>query len=326
MKPAGRLLPLLCVLVAALVLPAGSQANFVVSSSRSAEAHLAGTHGYRLTISADNETVFVTATNGDASVDYFLARAKLAGDLIDARLPGVGRVFLRFHEQERGRQPGPKYCHGPAPVVRRGVFVGWVRIRGEHDYTQAESRHVRGKIVNSFRSSCHLPFRARAGSGALEHLDAVALRGKGLLIFSAISFPIVEKGSPLFFRAALSRQRGSMLVANSVSAITKKAESLSIATPPRSATVEPPSPFTGSATFQRESKTDFSWAGNLAAELPGIGEVPLAGPNFESALCIGRRCRGDLNEGESGTTSIAIVAPRAAAPTPSPWRWPGSPR
>lgn len=159
------------------------------------------------------------------------------------------------------------------------------------------------------------------GGAAIEHLDAFAPRGHGLLIFSAIGFPFVEQKRQVFLRASLSRLRRSMLVANSVSAITRKDEALATATPPRSATIDPPSPFTGSATFQQESSKDFSWTGDLAVELPGIGEVNLAGPKFETELCLGRRCRGDSDEAVS---IISGALPRAAAPTPSPWRWPGS--
>jgi hypothetical protein len=220
------------------------------------------------------------------------------------------------------REPGPSYCHGPAPVVSRGVFVGWVHIRGERDYTRAESRHVRGKIVHSFRNNCHLPPRARPSSAAVKQLDASAARGRGLLTFSAISFPFTEQGGPLVFHASLVRQRGSMLVSNSIFAVTKRSDSLVIATPPRSATVDPPSPFTGSAAFQQESEKDFSWTGDLAAELPGTGEVALAGPKFETDLCVGHHCRGDT-EDTGGRSTITVALPRAAAPTPSPWRWPG---
>jgi hypothetical protein len=127
------------------------------------------------------------------------------------------------------------------------------------------------------------------------------------------------------FVASFLHVRGKMAVINSQSAIREDAGPLEISTPPRSATVDPPSPFTGSASFQRESAKDFSWTGDLAVELPGIGEVTLAGPKFETALCLGRRCRGDEESSESAG-SIAVLLPRAAAPTPSPWRWPGSPR
>jgi hypothetical protein len=305
MKPKGTRLPLLCVLLTWLSLPAVAQADFDVTSGASAEAHLAGTHGYRLTISAQEGHLSVAATKGNAWVSYF-TRAKFEDDRIDARLPGVGRVSLRFHERERGHEPGPAYCHGPAPVVRRGVFVGWIRIRGERDYTRAESRHVRGKIVGAFRTKCHLPFRAQTGIDAPTRLEAAARRGKGLLTFSAIRLPLGDQGEPVVFRASLDRQRGPMLVSNTVWSITKKGDSLAIASPPRSATIDPPRPFTGGAAFQQESSKDFSWTGDLAAELPGIGEVSLAGPGFKSSLCLGRRCRGDLDE--SGTSTVIAVA------------------
>jgi hypothetical protein len=323
MKPKGRVLVLLCGLLVSLMLAASAQADIVTSEGRTAEAHLAGTHGYHLKISADSGFFFVTATKGRASVSYLLTRTKFEGERLDARLPGVGRIALRFHERERGHEARPAYCHGPAPVVRRGVFTGWVRIRGERDYTLAESRHVRGKIVHSFASKCRLPFRERRGSSTFKRLEAQATRGRGLLTFSAIEFPLTGLKHLLFLQGSFAHQRGPMFISNSISAPTEKAAAMTVDTPPRSATIDPPQPFTGTATFQQKSAKDFSWTGDLAAELPGIGEVAFAGPGFESSLCVGRRCRGELDE--SGT-SIAIITSTAAAPTPSPWRWPGSPR
>jgi hypothetical protein len=39
------------------------------------------------------------------------------------------------------------------------------------------------------------------------------------------------------------------------------------------ATVQPPYPFTGSATFHLDSAHSSSWTGTLAVEMPGIGPV-----------------------------------------------------
>jgi hypothetical protein len=53
----------------------------------------------------------------------------------------------------------------------------------------------------------------------------------------------------------------------------------------RTATVTPPAPFSGSATFQRqgESKSP-SWSGSLAVSFPGKPDVPLTGPSFTSVF------------------------------------------
>jgi hypothetical protein len=324
MKPKGSLLPLICALAASLILPAGAAAKPggpLGRTERHAEAHLAGTHGYRITIHADNTSTFVMATKGTASVNYMGLQSKLEGDKIDARLPGVGRVFLRFHERSRSHTRSPDDC--PAGLIRKGVFLGWVKIRGERDYTSAESRHVRGKIVRESPGKCRRRATARASSAGSELVDASMERGRSYLSFVAFSIPSSRLEGNLVFGASLMRVRRTMIVFNQQTAISKDPGSLEIAAPPRSATVDPPAPFTGSASFQQEGAKEFSWTGDLAVELPGIGEVNLAGPKFETNLCVGRRCRGDEDE---SATSIAVYLPRAAAPTPSPWRWPGSPR
>jgi hypothetical protein len=322
MNPKGRLLPLICVIAASLILPAGAAAKPGGSfgpSERHAEAHLAGTHGYRLTIHADSRFSSVMATRGAASVNYMLLQSKLEGDEIDARLPGIGRIFLRFHEHSRSHTRSPNNC--TAGLIRKGVFVGWVKISGEGDYTSAESRHVRGQIVHESSGKCRRQATARASGAGYTLLDASTERGRGYLSFVAISFPSTRLEDNLVFGASLTRVRRRMIVVNQQTAISKDRASLDIAAPPRSATVDPPAPFSGSATFQQEAAKQFSWTGDLAVELPGIGEVTLAGPKFETNLCIGRRCRGDEDE---SATSVAVFLPRAAAPTPSPWRWPGS--
>jgi hypothetical protein len=122
MKP-KRLLPLLLAVAALLALPA--------SGKGAAEAHLAGTHGYRLAISATSNWVSLTARKDTASVTYYLFGSKQAGDRIDARLPGVGRIALRFHERSRSLHVARSNCRRPQTLIRKGVFVGVIKIRGE---------------------------------------------------------------------------------------------------------------------------------------------------------------------------------------------------
>jgi hypothetical protein len=304
MKLKVCLLFAICAIAASLGLPGGAMAE-PGGGGREAEAHLAGTHGYRITISARSDTVLVIARKGLASVNYFSFASKLDGDRIDSRLPGVGRIRLRFHERSRSLRRPTRSCRA-ATLTRKGVFVGWVKIRGERDYTTSQSRHVRGEIVERSRDGCHRQTRATASSGGLDTIRAMTERGSGDLSFTAYSFPSSGLRSKTDFVALLIRVRGEMVVMNAQVAFTEDATSVDIAAPPRSATVEPPAPFTGSATFQQESADEFSWTGDLAVELPGVGEVTLAGPKFETELCIDDRCRGDEEE---NATSIAV--PRA---------------
>jgi hypothetical protein len=60
-----------------------------------------------------------------------------------------------------------------------------------------------------------------------------------------------------------------------------------------SAAVDPPAPFSGSATFRRSVQAPSeSWTGSLTGDFPGLGAVTLAGSKFcaESELLV--RCSG----------------------------------
>jgi hypothetical protein len=184
-------------------------------------------------------------------------------------------------------------------LTRKGVFVGTVKIRGERDYTSAVSHHVRGEITEEHNVRCHRRPVARASSAGFRLVSASTTRGGGHLSFTALNFPIARLRSDLLFTASLARVRGQMLVTTTQSALGKDPTALEIAAPPRSASVNPQAPFTGSASFLQEAAGQFAWSGDLAVELPGVGEVSLAGPKFETAVCVGHGCRGDKDESEA---------------------------
>jgi hypothetical protein len=310
MKPKGRVLVPLCVLAIALLVPTGAAAGsgaIVGLGDRHAEAHLMGTHGFRITILASSGDLIVTARKGTAAVNYFLLKGGLEGDRIHSRLPGVGRVFLEFHDRHSNHRSTDS-CRGPASPARKGFFVGTVKIRGERDYTEATSHHVRGEIVQEGRDKCRRQASARASSASSRLLSASTSRGKGRLSFFAFSFPSAKLHSDLVFGASLLRVRGKMVITTTQNALGKSPDALQIAAPPRSASVIPPAPFTGSASFLQEAEDQFSWTGDLAVELPGVGEVSLAGPNFDTSVCVGHKCRGDKDETESNSIIVQIIS------------------
>jgi hypothetical protein len=51
-----------------------------------------------------------------------------------------------------------------------------------------------------------------------------------------------------------------------------------------SATIAPPAPFKGTATFQGAGGSKGSWTGSLAGDFLGRGEVALAGPEFSAEI------------------------------------------
>lgn len=52
----------------------------------------------------------------------------------------------------------------------------------------------------------------------------------------------------------------------------------------RSATLSPPAPFTGHATFHSNASPAKRWTGNLTVDLPGDSDYPLTGPGIHASL------------------------------------------
>lgn len=253
--------------------------------------------------------VTVTASKATEQVLYIPFDSHMRNGRMRAHLPGVGRIDLRFHERSRSREGSPGDCEGLGPLVRRGIFRGRIKMTGERGYTHVDARAVRGKIVDEPRLVCRRAGRARTSAEDREELLRAAVpRGQGSLEFFANEWASKFDPFPVIFAARLSRQRGRMFLINAVYGFTEDSGALALGRPPRSGSVAPPKPFTGTATFQREPGGTFTWLGDLAAELPGVGPVKLAGPAFKAEACLGGDCKGsaELEPQGSGPSSQAL--------------------
>jgi hypothetical protein len=293
---------------ALLVLPAGAVAKpgfSVEGPQRWSEFKLRATNGYRISVSATparrkrDSNVYITAAKGQRNTFQYVARGIATGDgSIKTKLPGVGRIAVRFHELKASRKAIADNCKGRASIIRHGVFEGSIELHGEHGYTSLHSRSAPGKITQSFRQVCDQREPGHRGSGGRDsfHLETL-LAGKEegrSLSFSVSRFDLGPKfgGPSVFFSASSAAQRHGFFVFTSVSAEGKLATFL---TPDPAGTLEdasvsPPAPFHGSATFHLDSPTSANWTGTLGVELPGVGDVPLAGAGFWSALCEDTTC------------------------------------
>lgn len=303
------------VVIAALVLlalPVSAVAKpgfFVEEPQRWSEFSLRATNGYRVQVSAAptrrkrDPNVFISASKGQRDTVQYMARGISAEDgSIKAKLPGVGRISVRFNELKVSREAIADNCKGRASVIRHGLFEGRIELHGERGYTSLHSHSARGTIRQSFRQVCDQrePGHREAGGGGSFHLKTLLAGrdGKRRFSFSVSRFDLGPKfGEPsVFFSASSSTQHHGFFVINSVSADGKPSTFL---TPDPAGTLEnasvsPPAPFHGSATFHLDSPTSASWTGTLGVELPGVGDVPIAGDDFWAALCEDAKCTKTL--------------------------------
>lgn len=255
-----------------------------------------GSNGYGVSVTGWPHAVRVLVTEGRSEIgnvveaEYF-APATVSRSRIEADLGSFGSVSMRFQPSgKRRRKTNPKHCQ-PHKVIRRlGSFTGSFHFVGEDGYTMAETSEATGSVgtpddflfCGYFANGKHhrhrpppLPYIAAATANARRFATA----HQGLAFYASIVGGPQRHAS---FTAELKEELGRI----SVLRFAEKpapASSFSVTPHLHSATVTPPPPFTGIASFQREP-TGFSpsWSGSLAVSFPGKPEVPLTGPNFKS--------------------------------------------
>jgi hypothetical protein len=300
---------------AALLLPAGSGAKpraareRVVPARTTETMRLHGTHGYVLDVTAlGGRWVTVTAIRdvgqtASLFVSYSRKTGNGAGGGFHFRLGQRGKFDLRFVPGHVKVRPVRKGCEGEPSRVEHGTFVGSVDFEGEGGFTTVVAHRVRGIVTRSGRRRCPAHARRRP-VGARDGNEAQTLRmisgdPSGTRRFEAGSYEGPGGfGSPIrTFLAFITTKEEELSIARA--AFVFEGSPTSFVTPdadrPMSAaTVEPPAPFSGSASFRLTSPTTGTYSGDLAVELPGVARMPLTGPGIDAGICKGFHCTKTL--------------------------------
>jgi hypothetical protein len=287
-KAPTRMLLLISVLSATLGMmsvPTAASAR-TGSGFRSAEFSIRGSNGYLIDVERVGRQVAVAVSRPHKTFFVstgYAVRGGRSSDGIEANLGKLGKISVVF--QPKGRpQKGrlARRCSGKA-ATQAGVFVGTIEFSGERHYTEVHARRARGRVEISSSGACRSvrPSRLRAekSQAPLPELSAIS----GGRIFSAFGLRSRNGSESAFFNAASAERSGRVQIFRFVLAQEKPGsfvfdESLS------TATVRPPTPFHGSATFQRQSDGSTSWLGTLSVSFPGVNDVQLAGPGFSAKL------------------------------------------
>lgn len=309
----------------ALTLPAGVAAKAPTKTSLSIrletitfpgtkgfnfKVELAEVRGPKRSISAGS----VKARHGQEVGEYPEVESSHVGADGSASLhiTGVGRMHLSFHPAKTKHMPLLTFCPDSPTTYTEGTFSGMIDLRGRRGFTTADRTHADGKLIDFGSLDCLLPPKPGVtGRPAIPMLDRADESSPELELplngiraerrtpgrvttFSAGEIPLGrELFGPFFLARATTHTHGVEFVGS-----TGAEEDESIFSgPPRKPhtplTISPPSPFAGSADFELLSPREATSTGDLSAELPGFGDVSLAGPKFKAAICEDGHCRGN---------------------------------
>lgn len=218
-------------------------------------------------------------------------------EAINADLGSLGHIDVRFVPSGETRtielRPPRKHsdCQAPLRVVRGlGTFTGTISFHGEDGYTSVDAAQAWGSVGPEVHSRCGRRPPRGGPSEAPPDVERVWIKEDAFLFARHVSSK-TSTGTTLLLvstsrryarylvekleipRPGLTIQR-SASVAAPRSAFTFRGD-LS------SATLRPPAPFEGEATF---SAARHSLSGDLTVALPGAPPEPLTGPEFEAQI------------------------------------------
>jgi hypothetical protein len=279
-----------------LVLPACIQVTPAVAEGEPETGafgsfRLKGTNGYSIFVIALSKPrfkhgeilVFVgrRSVGGVDSVIY-LAPAKVTPTTIDADLGPVGQVSLQFEPSGPPERVHASCKQGGSVTYEPGAWVGVIEIAGEEGFTQVHRTRTKA-IANPFRETgCGL---IGIGETSGQKPDAARLIARSATRKRAIYLQANKnhRKARVRLEASLEERRHGLVVSREVVRLFKPG-AFTFDAELRSATLAPPAPFSGSASFHRGAKPANQWAGNLSVDFPGRADVPLAGRRFNSAL------------------------------------------
>ena len=347
MKARGSLVFLACATAALLALPAAagaSQALTLKNKGLHLQVFLPASHGYTAILrTSGHHQVTLTLAKGDVVASYrTLGTVSRKG--IKADFGRFGQMNLHFRGKSGPRPANlvPSYlpflddkCKGRRPVREAGLFRGNIRFAGENGYSRVVAHRLRGSVSRTSTVDCRLG-SGRAGASSAEDrpeivfFSAIAKGGGVTRVLLTLDIGFAGKGGKV---EGLSLDIGGRMEKVGRTMITKFGlifgDPAFVALSPKkarpvTAKMRLPAPFSGTGLYEDDGRQPPSWTGSLGIRLPGVGLVPLTGPEFDAFLCratTGReadRCEEQLGEVEpllygSGSHSQPLALARLSS-------------
>jgi hypothetical protein len=289
-----------------------------------------GTNGFLLEASLENRrALVVSATKFDTSLEgasYKLrVHPRRGSDDMVARLGKLGRIDMRFVPLKVKRKAPERGCTGGDTVIEEGAYVGVFAFHGEGGFTRTHVHRAPAEITRVPALTCRSSepeFDPKQLERELEKIEreeadkeekggegdeadesesiSVALKARARnhrVSFFATKSVFKAKGKKGFaltnIVAAAKRDRGRIEESSFALYFLGRGSTFLLPNrrrPAAEAILKPPAPFSGSATFRRQGSKPPSWTGDLRVDLPGFGDVRLAGPGAKATMCEGLTC------------------------------------
>lgn len=266
---------------------------------------LSGTHGYTITASfyfdpdLGRGFVGLTAGRGKESVSY-RAPARVTEDSVHADLGRLGRVDLVLHKSGEVKTVTPKCVHH-RETYEAGTYEGIFEFNGEGGFTRARATQAEGLPALALLAGGPLCGGESYGESSGPSQPGARLRGLSYAGGRNLKFQFNKNrpGGKTLFSASLNERRDGIRIYRQAGG-TIAAGAFHYDPKLHSATLDPPSPFSGSARISRDpNSVSPHVTGDLRLAFPGR-TVQLTGPGIHVSLAHAKRTTGNGNSASIG--------------------------
>ncbi|HXS33375.1 MAG TPA: hypothetical protein VN758_06365 [Solirubrobacterales bacterium] len=261
----------------------------------SIEFELGAGQGLRAQLETYADTVTLTILGHHQYVSYQV-KGELSPSGLVAKFGQLGEVSVTFSPTKTiSSQQPPKGCKkDEASTDREGIFSGTIKLTGEREYVRLDATEAKGEMVvmpnwhcgsrkgkNVVPSPPVVTHRASTSKEDVATLKASSRVSGGGFSAAAVRGP---KGrNYTFFAGGLSEHRESMKIFR-LAALSAPTSTFLFNHAKGTASVHPPWPFRGSASFKRRRKGPPAWRGSLKVALLGADPIALTGPGYRASL------------------------------------------
>jgi hypothetical protein len=259
-------------------LPPGLAAGDLVAYA--ASFRLQGTNGYQIQFGGFSERldgrgeIYVgVVRNRQAGAAYYSAPGIVSESSVKADLGPFGRVDLALNPSGRRRKIHIA-CSRQNYTFEPATYEGIVEFKGEGGFTAAHATQAPLMPLSSFCIAGGGYGESRGGGEPGARLGGISFEHGRKLTFQ------VNKNHPrgrVKYSAEIRERRQGISIFRTVEGFAG-AGAFQFADDLRAASLDPPLPFSGSASLARGPNSVLpAWRGDLALDFPGRSGVPLAG-------------------------------------------------
>ncbi|HKO37634.1 MAG TPA: hypothetical protein VJU14_04630 [Solirubrobacterales bacterium] len=297
------LVPALAIAALLAAAPAATAATTPVASPANVDIEFdpPANHGLSAHVENHREEIMLVVERKARSVEYVVP-GEVTETGLKAQFGKLGVIEVAFTPTKTRRVKPPKECKGEPSTLSEGLFVGTIRFRGERDYVRIEATRAEGTMEISREPEWRCssddkpvpPPSAQPSSTLIPSERAKPKREQASLF-------VAKGGCACFFAAFTGRSEIEGDVDEFVAFIGVKIEErekmeitrgLSVlARPSRfvfdhdagTARIDPPRPFTGTATYKRRPDRDL-WRSTLRVPLLGAPPLHIRGRKVIASL------------------------------------------